>query len=99
MQINYCKMGIRVKEICRDKGISMNMLADKLGITPVSLSQCLAGGNPSLKRLLEFADILGVSLNELYEQPQKTIQGCVFIGNQAYVIRSKADLEQLLNTI
>ena len=76
----------------------MGMLADKLGITSVSLSQCLSG-NPSLKRLQEIADALGVGLLDLFEKPRSVIQGCVFVGDEAHIIRSKSDVEKLLDII
>lgn len=91
-------MGLRIKEICKDKGISMGALADKLGITSVSLSQCLSG-NPSLKRLQEIADVLEVDLVELFEQPTDVIQGCIFVGSEAYIIKSKTDLENLIDIL
>lgn len=91
-------MGFRIKEICKEKGIAMGSLAEKLGITSVSLSQCLSG-NPSLKRLQEIADALGVDLIELFEQPTTNIQGCVFIGGEPNIVKSKADLEDLIKKL
>ena len=91
-------MGFRIKEICKEKSISMGMLADKLGITSVSLSQCLSG-NPSLKRLQEIADALGVGLLDLFEKPKSEIHGCVFVGDEAHVVRSKSDLERLCRLV
>lgn len=91
-------MGLRIKEICKEKGVSMTILAEKLGITSVSLSQCLSG-NPSLKRLQEIADALGVDLIELFEQPTTNIQGCIFLGGIAHIVKSKSDLEELIKKL
>lgn len=91
-------MGFRIREICKEKGIAMGTLAEKLGITSVSLSQCLSG-NPSLKRLQEIADALGVELIELFEQPTTSIQGCIFIGGEAHIVKSKSDIEELIKKL
>ena len=50
-------------------------LAARLGMTETGLSIAIGdNGNPSLKRLQEIADILGVSVPELFApQPTNTI--------------------------
>ena len=50
-------------------------LAARLGMTETGLSIAIGdNGNPSLKRLQEIADILGVSVPELFApQPSNTI--------------------------
>ena len=91
-------MGLRIKEICKEKGVSMTILAEKLGITSVSLSQCLSG-NPTIKRLQEIADALGVDIIELFEQPTTSVQGCIFIGGEPHIVKSKTDLEDLVKKL
>lgn len=87
-------MEFRIKEICKEKGISMTMLADRLGIKPVALSQCLSG-NPTIKRLQEIADILEVDIIDLFERKKAVnpvIEGCIFISGKAHVIKSRQEL-------
>ena len=92
-------MKLRIKEICKERQVSMATLAERLGITPVSLSQCLSG-NPSLNRLQEIAKILDVDVVDLFESTGNVdIKGCVFIGNKPYIVQSKNDLQELLNNI
>ena len=91
-------MGLRIKELCKEKGVSMTILAEKLGITSVSLSQCLSG-NPTIKRLQEIADALGVDFIELFEQPTTSVQGCIFVGGEPHIIKSKDDLIKLIENI
>ena len=55
---------LRVKEICREKGISQKELADQLGITASALNQSITG-NPSLDKILSIAEALGVTVSEL----------------------------------
>ena len=57
-------MELRIKEVCKAKRISLQYVADELGITRQSLSVSIRN-NPSTKRLQEIADILNVSVFEL----------------------------------
>ncbi|WP_300792183.1 helix-turn-helix transcriptional regulator [uncultured Bacteroides sp.] len=63
-------MNLRIKEICREKGIMLKDLAGMIGITEVGLSKSL-NGNPNISRLEEIATALGVPVTELFEQPKK----------------------------
>ena len=56
---------LRVKEICNEKGITLQELARKLNIKYQSLYESIKG-NPSLNRLQEIADALDVDLSELF---------------------------------
>lgn len=57
-------MNLRIKEICSEKGISLQTLANQMGITYQSLHATI-NGNPTLSRLQELADNLGVGVSEL----------------------------------
>ena len=61
-------MDFRIKEICREKGIFLKDIAEKLGITEVGLSKSL-NGDPGVKRLQEIAKILNVPFTDLFEHP------------------------------
>ena len=54
-------MRLRVKDICREKGIMLKDLAEKINITEVVLSKSL-NGNPTIGRLKEIADALDVEI-------------------------------------
>lgn len=56
---------LRVKEICKQKGITQVELAKRLGISPSGLNQRIAG-NPTLDKIEETANALGVHISELY---------------------------------
>lgn len=102
-------MALRIKELCKEKHITMAEIAkqirwkdkhgEHLGISPITLTQSL-NGNPTLSRLQEVADILGVSVPELFEKPSdisKEVHGCIYVEGEAHLIRSVKDIEQLLN--
>lgn len=54
-----------VKAIARQKGMKMEQIAERLGITKGGLSKAL-NGNPTLKTLRSVAEILGVPVTALF---------------------------------
>ena len=92
-------MGLRIKEVCREKNISLTEVAQRIGINPISLSQSL-NGNPTLNRLTQVASVLGVEVADLFDkEPETSIQGCVFVNGKAVLVKSQKDLEDLLHTL
>ena len=66
-------MELRVKELCKEKGLQMQELADKLGITRITLTRNISG-NPTISTLENIAAALGVTVPELFApQPTNTI--------------------------
>ena len=51
-------------------GTSVNEIAEKMGISRVTLSTHI-NGNPSTEVLLRIADAIGCPVTELFEQPKK----------------------------
>lgn len=62
----YSYIMLKVQTLCKEKGMTLQDVASKLGITYQSLYDCLKG-NPTLKRLQRIASILGVSIKDLFE--------------------------------
>ncbi|MCT4321817.1 helix-turn-helix domain-containing protein [Elizabethkingia anophelis] len=60
-------MNLRIKEICKEQGIMLKDLADRINITEVGLSKSL-NGNPTIGRLEEIAKALNVDFLELFEK-------------------------------
>lgn len=54
-------MELRVKEICKSKGLTIQELADRMNINRVGLSQHI-NGNPSVEVLTQIAETLGVEV-------------------------------------
>ena len=62
---------IKIKEIRKKKGISQNKLANSLNTKQQVISRYeREESSPSLERLVEIAQILGVTLDELVEFKQ-----------------------------
>lgn len=64
----------QVKAICKEQGITMKKLAERLGVTDISLSMCLGQrtNNISLTTLMRIAEALTVSVRELFPEEKLT---------------------------
>ena len=70
-------MELRVKEVIKAKGLTMQQVADELGITRDTLTRNI-NGNPTIETLEKIAKTLGVSVSDLLneekpEEDQNTI--------------------------
>ena len=61
---------LMIKEAMKRYGTSVNEIAEKMGISRVTLSTHI-NGNPSTEVLLRIADAIGCPVTELFEQPKK----------------------------
>ncbi len=61
---------LMIKEAMKRNGTSVNEVANKMGISRVTLSTHI-NGNPSTEILLRIADAIGCPVTELFEQPKK----------------------------
>lgn len=64
---------LRISEICKEKGLTQQALAKKLGITYQSLHSAITG-NPKLETLQNIADALEVDIAELFAADGKYIR-------------------------
>ena len=71
-----------IKQICREKNISQKELAEKLNITPTTLSRNLSG-NPTLQTIEKIATALDVEPSEIlfgikedHTQPEHVCPHC-----------------------
>lgn len=78
----------------------MKEVADNIGINPITLSQSL-NGNPTLSRLTEVAETLGVSVSELFSDYKEEVEVCGFIKVNGTIreIQKKEDVEDVLKEI
>lgn len=95
----YLYMKYRIQDICKEKGILMKDLAEKMGRTPESLSRSLNNGTTT-KMLEEIAATLGVKVVELIEgyptqSSSEEVVGAIRIGSNTHVVNSKDDIKKL----
>lgn len=57
---------LRIREIMLEKGISVNEMSKKLGITRQSFYS-IVNGNPTMSTLAKIAEILGVTVKKLFK--------------------------------
>lgn len=60
----------RIKELLKEKNVTQQDLADRLGVTRISIVKTLAG-NPSQETLERIANALEVPIWQLFVSPQE----------------------------
>ena len=58
---------LRIREVMLEKGISVNEMSEKLGITRQSFYS-IVNGNPTMDTLIRIAKILGVNTKQLFKE-------------------------------
>lgn len=91
-------MELRVKEVCKDKGVTLAEIAGKIGVAQASLSKML-GGNPTIGTLEKIATALNVPITELFSTNKQDLCGHVEYKGTVYTIKSRSDLENLLKIV
>ncbi|MFL1601820.1 helix-turn-helix transcriptional regulator [Riemerella anatipestifer] len=87
-----------VKQILKDKGMTAKELAESIGMSETGLSIALSEkGNPSLSTLKKIAEILNVSLAELFGGNEENIVGFVEYKGIVHRIKSFEDLKKILD--
>lgn len=57
---------LKIKEVAKSKNLSITALADKIGMSQVSLSRII-NGNPTVETLSKIAGALEVDIRDLFE--------------------------------
>lgn len=92
-------MKLSVKEVCKEKGLTIQDLADKMEMKRESLSRAI-NGNPTLETLERIANALEVDITELFAPSSSGgIIGVIRIRDTNYNINSVSDLSRLLDRI
>lgn len=96
------KQDIRIKEICKEKGITLEDLAKRLGILRTSLSQALSRNSFSTDKLSDIANALDVPIWQLFASPEDVAGNGEFIafvkdGVNIYHAKSWQELERIIN--
>lgn len=91
-------MTLRIKEVIKEKGLTIQSIADTMGINRVNLSNSI-NGNPTVETLGRIAEVLNVPIQELFASPKMEIYGLVQFRGVTYRIDSVEALEQLLSEV
>ena len=92
-------MKLSVKELCKEKGLTIQDLADKMERKRERLSRAI-NGNPTLETLEKIANALEVDITELFASSSSGgIIGVIRIRDTNYNINSVPDLSRLLDRI
>lgn len=94
-------MELRIKDVLKEKKVTVVSLAGMIGITQPNMSNIVNGkSTPSLETLEKIANALGVDITELFVPSSSGgIIGVIRIGETNYNINSVSDLSNLLNRI
>lgn len=72
-------MDLRVRQICKEKGVRFKDLAAAVGVHDVTLRASLQG-NPTIGTLERVAAALGVEVAELFAAPKGATVSCPHCG-------------------
>lgn len=75
---------MRIREVIKEKGLSTEDLATKMGISVSSLNQSISG-NPRVDTLTKIADTLGVSVSEFFEKRPEPNFVCPHCGKEIHI--------------
>lgn len=91
-------MELRIKELIKEKGTTIQNIADLIGVNRVTLSNSI-NGNPTLETLEKIANALDVPVTELFDRSSDEVVGAVRIGKDTHVINSKEDIKKLAENL
>lgn len=81
MRSNHIKekfMNLQLKEIMSARNVTSALLAEKVGISKVAVSNIVTGKSfPSLDTLMKMADVLNVTISELIGETEFTGAGYI----------------------
>ena len=89
---------LRIREILQEKNITGKELAERVEVSPNSISKIITGQKfPRPDLLLKIAEVLEVDIRELFNQTKGAapLNGFVEYGGEIYKIREPEDLEKL----
>ncbi|MCE5175502.1 MAG: helix-turn-helix transcriptional regulator [Bacteroidales bacterium] len=89
---------LRVKQICKERGLTLKQLAEKMGVAPETLTRAISdNANPTLATLKSIANALEIDISEIFVSTKKEIEihGIVEINGEVYTLKSIDDLNKV----
>ncbi|MDD2307800.1 MAG: helix-turn-helix transcriptional regulator [Prolixibacteraceae bacterium] len=93
---------LRVKSICKQQGISLKELADRMLVSPEAVTRMLSdNGNPTLSTLANVAKALNVQVYELFDDfnADLLVRGYLEVGDKIHRINNFNDLQTVFNKL
>lgn len=91
-------MKLRVKELCKQKGLTITELAKKMDIKQESLSRII-NGNPTVSSLEKIANTLEVSIVELFEEKKDGFTALIDNNGVLYRVNDTEELKKLISEL
>ncbi|ASV77951.1 helix-turn-helix transcriptional regulator [Elizabethkingia anophelis] len=80
---------LRLKELLNEKGIQNKDLADKIGVTPTTISNITQGNNfPKPETLLKIAEALDIDIRELFVSTKKKESEIIYVRRDEVFIEA-----------
>jgi transcriptional regulator with XRE-family HTH domain len=89
---------MRIKELIKEKGLTVAEVAQRMNVKAPSLSNVI-NGNPTVEMLVRIAKALEVDIRELFGGENEELYGLVQYKGQCYKIDSTESLKRLLSII
>jgi transcriptional regulator with XRE-family HTH domain len=93
---------LRVKNICKQQGITLKELADRMEVTPEAVTRMLSdNGNPTLSSLENIARALNMEVYELFDKfnANTLVRGYLEVGDKIHPINNFKDLQTIYNSL
>lgn len=93
---------LQVKNICKQQGITLKELAERMEVSPESVTRMLSdNGNPTLSTLSSVAKALNVEVYELFDNfnEDMLVRGYLEVGDNVHRINNFNDLQTIYNKL
>lgn len=93
---------LRVKEICKERGLTLKLLAEKMKVSPETLTRAISNNaNPTLNTLQKIAVALDLDIAELFVSSNSADQICghIEVDGEVFSIKTFSDLERLYKNL
>ncbi len=94
-------MKLRIKEVIREQGFTVQSVADKIGKSKQSLHGIIEKGNPTINTLSDIADAINVPISKLYEEASGESELTALIQHKGdfYKATTVEELEKVIEKI
>lgn len=95
-------MVLRIKELIKQKGLTITEVAERMNVNRVNLSNMISG-NPTIKSLEQIAEAMEVDVWELFISPEqlkdKELSAMVKYKENLYTANSISELEDIIRKL